>query len=66
MVNEHGVAILKEQEIFVFYAFEIFSSLHPLFEVETPYVYKIDEDRRMDILKMVVGIGKHTKEFVNQ
>jgi len=42
------------------------TSLHPLSKAKTPFVYKIDENRSMDIFKMVVGIGKFTKELVNQ
>jgi hypothetical protein len=40
--------------------------LHPLFEVESFFVHKIDEGSNLDIFEMVANISELTKELVNQ
>jgi len=40
--------------------------LHPLFEVESFFVHKINEDSSLDIFKMVANTSELTKELVNQ
>ncbi len=40
--------------------------LHPLFEVESLFVHKINEDNSLDIFEMVANISELTNELVNQ
>jgi hypothetical protein len=40
--------------------------LHPLFEVESSYVYKIDEYNNLDSFEMVLNINQLAKELVNR
>jgi hypothetical protein len=40
--------------------------LHALFEVESFFVHKINEDSSLDIFEMVANISELTKELVNQ
>jgi hypothetical protein len=41
---------------------KLYHHLHPLFEVESSYVYKIDEYNNLDIFEMVVNINELAKE----
>jgi hypothetical protein len=44
---------------------KLYRHLHPLFEVESSYVYKIDEYNNLDIFEVVVNINELAKELVN-
>lgn len=43
---------------------KFYHHLNPLFEVETSYVYKIDEYNNLDIFEMVVNINELAKELL--
>jgi hypothetical protein len=45
---------------------KFYHHLHPLFEVESSYVYKIDEYNNLDIFEMVVNINELAKELVDR
>ncbi len=40
--------------------------LHPLFEVQSPFVHRIDEVNNFNIFEMVVNTNDLTKELVNR
>jgi len=39
--------------------------LHPLFEVENPFVHKMDEVNKFNMFEMVANTNDLTKELVN-
>jgi hypothetical protein len=40
--------------------------LHPLFEVESSLVYKIDENKSLDIFEMVANTNELAQKLVNR
>ncbi len=49
-----------------FMLLKFYHHLNPLFEVESSYVYKIDEYNNLDIFEMVVNINELAKEHINR
>ncbi len=46
---------------------KFYHHLHPLFKVESSFLYKIAENKKsLDIFQMVVGTNKLVKEFFNR
>jgi hypothetical protein len=64
---EHGVAVVEKYDkkslfrMFLIY----YHHLHSLYEVESSLVYKIDEDRSLDIFGMAANVNIPTKDLVN-
>lgn len=65
--REHGVAIVGTIKKHLFpMLLKSYRYLHPLFEVESFFVHKINEDSSLDIFEMVANTSELTKELVNQ
>jgi hypothetical protein len=45
---------------------KFYHHLHPLFEVKSFFVYRIDEDNNLDIFEMEVNTNEFEKEVVSQ
>jgi hypothetical protein len=41
-----------------------YHNLHPLYETESSFAFKIDEDRNLDIFGMVANVNKPTKDLL--
>jgi len=66
--HKHRVSIAKrynKKSLFPM-LLKSYHHLHPLFEVERPFVHRIDEVNNFNIFEMVVNTSDLTKELVNR